>query len=55
MRRGLGGDGDALIRPHETALDTRKSLGRLERTEMRALVSASSPAGSSTFASLLIA
>lgn len=28
----------APIRLHETALDTRKSLGRLERNEMRALV-----------------
>jgi len=45
----------AAIRLHETALDTRKSLGRLERNEMRALVTASSPAGSSTFASFLIA
>jgi len=30
--------GEAPIRLHETALDTRKVLGRLDRKEMRALV-----------------
>lgn len=38
----LGGDSAAMvtapIRLHETALDTRKVLGRLDRKEMRALV-----------------
>jgi hypothetical protein len=39
---GLAEDSAAMvtapIRLHETALDTRKALGRLDRTEMRALV-----------------
>lgn len=39
---GLGEDSAAMvtapIRLHETALDTRKSLGRLDRKEMRTLV-----------------